>query len=78
MVAGTADAMVTYSTANAAKAIANVQANETVKVEIFIWMEGCDVNCTSANAAECNVVGAEATAIISNLNLGFCVGSLSA
>ena len=78
MVAGTADAMVTYSAENAAKAIANVQANETVKVEIFIWMEGCDVNCTSANAAEWNAVGAEATAIISNLNLGFCVGALSA
>lgn len=50
-------------------AIAAVEANDVVQVDVYVWMEGCDYDVTSGNLEKF----AEST--IPGMSFGFCVGA---
>lgn len=49
------------------QAIATVSANEEIKVDIYFWMEGCDLDTTAGNTTEFS-------SQISGIQFGFCLG----
>lgn len=49
------------------QAIAKVSANEEIKVDIYFWMEGCDLDTTAGNTTEFS-------AEIQGIQFGFCLG----
>jgi hypothetical protein len=51
--------------------IATVDTNEEVQVDIYIWMEGCDVDTVAAHINDFSGAG------VSGLQIGFCLGEAS-
>ena len=49
------------------QAIATVSANEEIKVDIYFWMEGCDLDTTAGNTTEFS-------SQINGIQFGFCLG----
>ena len=49
------------------QAIATVSANEEIKVDIYFWMEGCDLDTTAGNTPEFS-------SQIEGIQFGFCLG----
>lgn len=49
------------------QAIATVSANEEIKVDIYFWMEGCDLDTTAGNTTEFS-------SEIEGIQFGFCLG----
>lgn len=49
------------------QAIASVTANEEIKVDIYFWMEGCDLDTTAGNTSEFS-------SKIEGIQFGFCLG----
>lgn len=49
------------------QAIATVSANEEIKVDIYFWMEGCDLDTTAGNTTEFS-------SQIDGIQFGFCLG----
>ena len=74
----TASALATADAANGLNATVNdadvlynfTKANEICKVTAYIWMEGCDYDCTNNTVAE---ITGDANKIVANL--GFCAGN---
>lgn len=70
---GSADGLAhVYTNANnsegkVSQAIATVSANEEIKVDIYFWMEGCDLDTTAGNTTEFS-------SQISGIQFGFCLG----
>lgn len=50
------------------QAIATVSANEEIKVDIYFWMEGCDLDTTAGNTTEFS-------SQIEGIQFGFCLGT---
>ena len=62
-----------YTSANntegkVSQAIATVSANEEIKVDIYFWMEGCDLDTTAGNTTEFS-------SQIEGIQFGFCLGT---
>ena len=72
MVAGQTSAFATASDKNLA-IVKDAEVNQEYRVDIYVWMEGCDFDTTSTNAA---VFGAD-TDGIKALQFGFCIGEPS-
>jgi hypothetical protein len=53
-----------------ADVIAETTANEEVQVDVYVWMEGCDVDTIAANITSFSGTG------VSGLQLGFCLGKV--
>lgn len=49
------------------QSIATVSANEEIKVDIYFWMEGCDLDTTAGNTTEFS-------SEIQGIQFGFCLG----
>lgn len=52
-------------------------ADDTVTVDIYVWMEGCDFDCNSTVVKEITKSGADDTTHTVTAVLGFCVGTVS-
>lgn len=50
-------------------AIADVNANDIVQIDVYVWMEGCDYDVTSGNLEKF------AESCIPGMSFGFCVGA---
>lgn len=55
------------STGKISQAIADVHANEEIKVDIYLWMEGCDWDTTAGNTGSFSTT-------IEGIQFGFCLG----
>jgi hypothetical protein len=54
-------------TTDKSQALAAVHAGEEVKVDIYLWMEGCDFDTTASNSAQFSTQ-------IEGIQFGFCLG----
>jgi hypothetical protein len=70
--AGTASTLVTTTNQSGKDVLAKMSANEVVKCDIYVWMEGCDEDTVAANITSFSGAG------ISGLQFGFCLGEVSA
>ena len=57
-----------YATTTGAEALADVAANDVVKVDVYVWMEGCDYDVNSTNLVNFQ------EAAIEDMMFGFCIG----
>ena len=60
-----------FATVGDGQALASVDANDVVKVDIYVWMEGCDYDVNATNLVNFQ------EASIMNMMFGFCIGSNS-
>ena len=58
-----------FATTTGAEALATVAANDVVKVDIYVWMEGCDYDVNATNLVNFQ------EAAINAMMFGFCIGS---
>lgn len=61
-----------FATVGSGQALATVAANDVVKVDIYVWMEGCDYDVNATNLVNFQ------EADISAMMFGFCIGSPTA
>lgn len=58
-----------FATTTNAEALITVAANEEVKVDIYVWMEGCDYDVNATNLVNFQ------EAAINDMMFGFCIGT---
>ena len=57
-----------YATTTGSEALADVAANDVVKVDVYVWMEGCDYDVNATNLVNFQ------EAAIEDMMFGFCIG----
>lgn len=56
------------ATVGSADKLANVEANEIVKVDVYVWMEGCDYDTIASHVSEFS------KSTLGAIQFGFCIG----
>lgn len=57
-----------YAITNKAESLGTVAANDVVKVDVYVWMEGCDYDVNATNLVNFQ------EAAIEDMMFGFCIG----
>ena len=57
-----------YATTTDAESLGTVAANDVVKVDVYVWMEGCDYDVNATNLVNFQ------EAAIEDMMFGFCIG----
>jgi hypothetical protein len=66
---GESTAIADASSAPAGSVLATVLANEVVKVDVYVWMEGCDYDTVAAHVSRFSAANVQA------MQFGFCLGA---